>query len=263
MNWLEVLVLALVQGVTEFLPISSSAHLILAPILFGWEDQGHAFDVAVHVGTLLAMLGYFRKELGAMLCAVARPSAPESTAERWLVVWLVVATVPVVIVGLVAHATVSTELRTIEFIAWTTLGFGALLWLADAQGARTRGQDQLGWSDAVWIGAAQCLALMPGVSRAGIVMTAALLLGLQRMVAARVAFLLAIPTIAAAGVLSLQHSLQSDQAVDWMAMLVGMLIAGGSAWLCIHWFLRLIERIGMMPFALYRLALGGALLAFF
>ena len=263
MNWLEVLALALLQGATEFLPISSSAHLILAPILFGWEDQGHAFDVAVHVGTLLAMLGYFRKELGAMLCSAIRPGDPVPGGDRGMIAWLIVATVPIVIVGPMAYATVSTELRTVEFIAWTTIGFGALLWFADARGSRSRGQEQLGWGDAVWIGAAQCLALMPGVSRAGIVMTAALLLGLQRTVAARVAFLLAIPTIAAAGVLSLQHSVQSDQAVDWLAMLVGALIAGGSAWLCIHWFLRLIERIGMLPFALYRLALGGVLLAFF
>ena len=260
MNWLEVLVLALLQGATEFLPISSSAHLILAPVLLDWEDQGHAFDVAVHVGTLLAMLGYFRKDLGAMLHAVMAGDAPESESARYLAAWLVVATIPIVIVGAAVFGVVSTDLREVQLIAWTTLGFGVLLWVADAQGSRVRTQEQLRWSDAVWIGSAQCLALVPGVSRAGIVMTAALALGLQRTAAARVAFLLAIPTIGAAGVLSLQKSLDATQAVNWGELMLGAFIAGISAWLCIHFFLRLIERIGMMPFALYRVALGGFLL---
>ena len=262
MNWLEVLVLALLQGATEFLPISSSAHLILAPVLLGWEDQGHAFDVAVHVGTLLAMLGYFRRDLGAMLRAVMIGEAPESEFARYLAAWLVVATIPIVIVGAAMFSMVSTDLREVQLIAWTTLGFGVLLWVADAQGSRVRTEEQLRWSDAVWIGSAQCLALVPGVSRAGIVMTAALALGLQRTVAARVAFLLAIPTIAAAGALSLQKSLHAPQVVDWGALVLGALIAGTAAWWCIHFFLRLIERIGMMPFALYRIALGGFLLVF-
>ena len=165
MNWLEVLVLALLQGATEFLPISSSAHLILAPVLLGWEDQGHAFDVAVHVGTLLAMLSYFRRELGAMLHAVMAGEAPESESARYLAAWLVVATIPIVIVGAVMFSVVSTDLREVQLIAWTTLGFGILLWVADAQGSRARTEEQLRWSDAVWIGSAQCLALVPGVSR--------------------------------------------------------------------------------------------------
>ena len=262
MNWLEVLVLALLQGATEFLPISSSAHLILAPVLLGWEDQGHAFDVAVHVGTLLAMLSYFRRELGAMLRAVMAGETPESESARYLAAWLVVATIPIVSVGAAMFSVVSTDLREVQLIAWMTLGFGILLWVADAQGSRARTEEQLRWSDAVWIGSAQCLALVPGVSRAGIVMTAALVLGLQRTAAARVAFLLAIPTIAAAGALSLQKSLHVTQAVDWGALILGAVIAGISAWLCIHFFLRLIERIGMMPFALYRVVLGGLLLAF-
>lgn len=262
MNWLEVLVLALLQGATEFLPISSSAHLILAPVLLGWEDQGHAFDVAVHVGTLLAMLGYFRRDLGAMLHGVVSAESPESASARYLMVWLGVATVPILIVGAAMFGTVSTDFRSVQLIAWTTLGFGVLLWLADARGSRTRTQEQLRWSDAAWIGSAQCLALVPGVSRAGIVMTAALALGLQRTAAARVAFLLAIPTIAAAGTLSFQKSLYAAEAVNWGALALGALVAGGAAWLCIHFFLRLIERIGMMPFALYRVALGASLLVF-
>ncbi len=262
MNWVEVLALALLQGATEFLPVSSSAHLILAPALLGWEDQGHAFDVAVHVGTLLAMIGYFRRELVSMSRAAIAGDASAAGPARYLAAWLAVATVPIVIVGAVMFGVVSTDLRDARLIAWTTLGFGVLLWLADARGARARTEERLRWSDAVWIGSAQCLALVPGVSRAGIVMTAALALGLRRVAAARVAFLLAIPTIAAAGVWSFQKSLHAPQEADWGALILGALIAGGSAWLCIHFFLRLIERVGMMPFALYRVALGGLLLVF-
>ncbi len=263
MNWLEVLVLALLQGLTEFLPISSSAHLILVPVLMGWEDQGHAFDVAVHVGTLLAMLTYFRKELKGMACAVVGGVTPEAAASRRLAVWLVLATLPILIAGVALFDVVQTDWRTIHFIGWTTLGFGILLGLADWRGSRERQVEQLRWSDAIWIGLAQCLALAPGVSRAGIVMTAGLVLGLQRTAAARVAFLLAIPTIAAAGVLSLDYSVRSPQPTEWGMLLLGAVIAGLAAWLCIHFFLRLIEAIGMWPFVIYRVILGGVLLLFF
>ena len=156
----------------------------------------------------------------------------------------------------------STALRDVAFIAWTTLGFGVLLWLADARGARARGLAELGWGAAVAVGLAQCLALAPGVSRAGIVMTAALLLGLRRTAAARVAFLLALPTVAAAGALSAYKAAAGAPAPEFGLLLFGMLAAGGAAWLGIHFFLRLIERIGMLPFALYRVALGAVLLLF-
>ncbi len=261
MNWIEVLTLALLQGATEFLPVSSSAHLILVPILLGWEDQGHAFDVAVHVGTLLAMLGYFRRDLGDMLHAAGGQGTPEVLAARRLAGWLALATAPILIAGAVLFGIIETELRSVQFIAWTTLGFGILLGLADWRGTRTRELEQVRWSDAVWIGLAQCLALAPGVSRAGIVMTAALALGLRRTAAARIAFLLAIPTIAAAGALSASHALHSGRSTEWGVLLSGALIAGVAAWLCIHFFLRLIERIGMLPFVLYRVALGAVLLA--
>ncbi len=263
MNWLEVLVLALVQGLTEFLPISSSAHLILAPILFGWQDQGQAFDVAVHVGTLVAMVGYFRRELVAMLCATLRADNLESQQARQMALWLIVATLPILIAGAYTHAVASETLRSASVIAATTLGFGVLLWLADVSGSRVRTEQQLRMSDALFIGAAQCLAVIPGVSRAGIVMTMALALGLCRTAAAHIAFLLAIPTIAGAGALLLNSTLQTPQPADWAALFSGAVMAGGSAWLCIHFFLRLIERIGMLPFVLYRLALGVVILVVF
>ena len=260
MNWLEVLVLACCREQRSScrfpVPPPDLAPCCLAGKIRVMRSMWSTmWDPACDAGV-------FPQDLGAMLHAVMNGSAPESESARYLAAWLVVATIPIVMVGAAVFSVVSTDLREVQLIAWTTLGFGVLLWVADAQGSRVRTEAQLRWSDAVWIGSAQCLALVPGVSRAGIVMTAALALGLQRTAAARVAFLLAIPTIAAAGVLSLQKSLHVTQAVDWGALVLGALIAGISAWLCIHFFLRLIERIGMMPFALYRVALGGFLLVF-
>ena len=256
-DWTQALALALLQGATEFLPVSSSAHLALAPALLGWPDQGHVFDVAVHVGTLAALAGYFRRDLAAWL----RAGAAGGAARRELL-WLLLATAPILVAGPLLYDLASTALRDVEFIAWTTLGFGVLLWLADARGARARSLAELGWGAAAAVGLAQCLALAPGVSRAGIVMTAALLLGLRRTEAARAAFLLALPTVAAAGVLSAGKAAAGAPAPEWGPLLFGMAAAAASAWLCIHFFLRLIERLGMLPFALYRVALGAALLLF-
>ena len=257
MDWTQALALALLQGATEFLPVSSSAHLALAPALLGWPDQGHVFDVAVHVGTLAALAGYFRRDLAAWLRAGAAGGAARREFQ-----WLLLATAPILLAGPLLYELASTALRDVAFIAWTTLGFGVLLWLADARGARARGLAELGWGAAVAVGLAQCLALAPGVSRAGIVMTAALLLGLRRTEAARVAFLLALPTVAAAGALSAYKAAGGAPAPEFGLLLFGMLAAGGAAWLGIHFFLRLIERIGMLPFALYRVALGAVLLLF-
>ncbi len=256
-DWAQALALALLQGATEFLPVSSSAHLALAPALLGWPDQGHVFDVAVHVGTLAALALYFRRELAGWL----RLGAAGGAARRELR-WLLLATAPILLAGPLLYDFASTALRDVAFIAWTTLGFGVLLWWADARNARARGLADLGWGGALALGLAQCLALAPGVSRAGIVMTAALLLGLGRAEAARAAFLLALPTVAAAGALSAREAAAGAPAPDLGVLLFGMLAAGAAGWLCIHFFLRLIERIGMLPFALYRVALGTALLLF-
>ena len=263
MDIFQAAVLALVQGATEFLPVSSSAHLVLAPVVLGWQDQGHVFDVAVHVGTLAAVLFHFRRDLGLWLTAVLHPRDPQGAGSRRLLLWLFAATAPIVLAGPLLYGTVTTVLRDLEVIAWTTIGFGILLWVADSWRSRQRDLGDLRMVDAIGIGAAQCLAIVPGVSRAGIVMTAALLLGLQRTAAARVAFLLAIPAIVGAGSLSAyQVSAEHAASPGLAALLTGVLVAAVSAGLCIHLFLRLIEKIGMLPFALYRLALGGLLLLF-
>ena len=264
MDNVQAILLALVQGITEFLPISSSAHLILVPHLLGWQDQGLAFDVAVHVGTLSAVVFYFRAELARMTVDWLRSCAGHGVTADARLAWLVLlATVPVVLVGLLLHDVIEDKLRSPLVIAFTTIGFGVLLWLTDRRGRHTRTTTSLGVKDAVLIGLAQALALIPGTSRSGITMTAALALGLTRTDAARFSFLLSIPAILMAGAYETWQLLGHSGPVDWAAILLGTLIAAISAWLCIHFFLRLIERIGMGPFVAYRLGLGVVLLWIF
>jgi len=257
-------VLALLQGLTEFLPISSSAHLVLVPVVTGWPDQGLAFDVAVHVGTLGAVLLYFRREVLAMardwgLSILLRRPTGESRLA-WAVLW---GTVPAALAGLLLDDLAETSLRSPLVIALATIGFGLLLGWADRSGRRNRNEHQLAWRDVLVIGLAQALALIPGTSRSGITMTAGLALGLGREAAARFSFLLSIPIILLAGGYKGLQLATAAEAVDWTPIVVGALVSGASAYLCIHWFLRLLERIGMMPFVIYRLLLGILLLALF
>jgi undecaprenyl-diphosphatase len=264
MDNIQAIILALVQGITEFLPISSSAHLILVPHLLGWADQGLAFDVAVHVGTLSAVVFYFRAEIARMTVAWLQSCAGRGVSGDARLAWLVVlGSVPVALAGLLFHSSIEGELRSPLVIAVTTIGFGLLLWLADRLGRRVRDTGSLGVRDVVLIGFAQALALIPGTSRSGITMTAALALGLTRTDAARFSFLLSIPAILMAGGYEAWKLLNDTGPVQWGVILLGTALAAVSAWLCIHFFLRLIERIGMWPFVVYRLLLGVVLLAVF
>ena len=263
MDWIQVVVLAVLQGLTEFLPISSSAHLILLPLLAEWPDQGLAFDVAVHVGTLLAVLAYFRRDLDRMVRDWLRSVAARRPVGESNRVWyLVVGTIPVGVGGLVLSATGTGWLRSPAIIASATIFFALLLWWADRFQRGTRGTGDIGWRDALLIGAAQALALIPGTSRSGITITAGLALGLDRESAARFSFLLAIPVIALAGALEAAGAWMSDAPVAWGAMLAGACIAFACALATIHWFLKLVERVGMFPFVIYRLVLGVVLLVF-
>jgi len=262
-DWIQVVVLAVLQGLTEFLPISSSAHLILLPLLVAWPDQGLAFDVAVHVGTLLAVLAYFRHDLLRMgrdwlRSLAARQPVGES---RW--VWyLIVGTVPVGLCGLALNAIGTDSLRSLPVIAGTTIIFALLLWWSDRTNRGTRGAGQVGWRDVLIIGAAQALALIPGTSRAGITITAGLALGLTRETAARFSFLLSIPVVALAGLLKALEAWSSQAPAAWGALFVGALISFVCAYATIHFFLKLVERIGLFPFVIYRLLLGVVLLTF-
>jgi len=254
----QILVLALVQGITEFLPISSSAHLILAPLLLGYADQGLAFDVSVHVGTLAAVVLYFRRELATMTRDLLRsatgraPATPDSRLA-WMIVF---ATVPVVIAGLLMKGLVETELRSPLVIAATTIGFGVLLWVFDRRGRRVRDEYSVGWRDALVVGLAQAVALIPGTSRSGITITAGLALGLTREAASRFSFLLSIPTILMSGGLVTLDLIRATTPVNWTELSIGAFLAFVTAYACIHYFLKFIERISMLPFVLYRFALG-------
>ncbi len=261
-DWLQAIVLALVQGVTEFLPISSSAHLVLPALLFGWEDQGLAFDVAVHVGTLLAVVLFYHRELLQMgvSCIGLLRGRPVNDDVR-LVGYLALATVPVCVVGFLADSFIESRLRTLPVIATTTLVFGLLLGLADWRARSGAPGRPLLWGVALAIGLAQALAPVPGVSRSGITIAAGLLLGLDRATAARFAFLLSIPVIAGAGLLKGLQLAQQSAPVDWLLLAVSALVAAVTAYACITLFLRLLERLGLMPFVYYRIALAGLLYA--
>lgn len=264
MEIIQIIALALLQGLTEFLPISSSAHLILLPIIAGWEDQGLAFDVAVHVGTLAAVIFYFRATIRQLIADWFRSLQRRQTVGESKLAWaVIIGTIPVGLAGLFLGDFIELFLRSPLVIAATTILFGLLLGFADWKGKRDRNEQQMGWKDILIIGAMQALALIPGTSRSGVTMTAALMLGLTREAAARFSFLLSIPVIFLAGSLETLKLVKADQATDWFALSAGAIFSAISAYVCIYLFLKLLERIGMWPFVVYRLLLGGILLFVF
>ncbi|MFY0665024.1 MAG: undecaprenyl-diphosphate phosphatase [Natronospirillum sp.] len=264
MEWLQVLLLGLIQGITEFLPVSSSAHLILVPVLSDWDDQGLAFDVALHLGSLSAVVLYFRRDLINMTVAWTRSVTQRSLDADSKLAWAVIlGTIPVGLAGLVFKDAIETHLRSPIILAVSLIVFGLVLGWADWRQRGTRSEHQMTWKDVVWIGLAQALALIPGTSRSGITMTAALLVGMSREGAARFSFLLSIPVITLAGLLEVWGLMQAQEAIDWTAMFWGTVISGVSAYACIHYFLAFIKRIGMQPFVIYRVVLGALLLMVF
>jgi undecaprenyl-diphosphatase len=264
MDWLQVAVLSIVQGLTEFLPISSSAHLILVPVLTPWKDQGLAFDVALHIGSLAAVVFYFRHEIVRMTVSWAGSlrggGMDEDARLAW---WVLLATIPVCLVGVLNRDLIELGMRSPITIGVSLIGFGLLLGYADWRHRGTRSEYQLTMKDALLVGGAQVLALIPGTSRSGITITAALLLGMSREGAARFSFLMSIPVIALAGGLEVVGLIREAHEVDWAAVTVGAILSGISAYLCIHYFLAFIKRVGMQPFVVYRLLLGGWLLWLF
>lgn len=264
LEWIQIISLALIQGLTEFLPISSSGHLVLMPQLFGWPDQGLAFDVAVHIGTLSAVLLYFRQDVWLMTRDWSQSLiSRQPTSNSRLAWWIIFATIPAVVFGLFINGGLEEALRNPLIIAATTIGFGALLWWSDVKGKQVRDEYNLGFKDIMIIGFAQALALIPGTSRSGITITAALMLGLTREAAARFSFLLSIPIILGAGLLKLKDLIESHHPVQWDAMIGGTIISAVSAYIIIALFLKWISNIGMAPFAWYRFALGALLLYLF
>lgn len=257
----QALGLALIQGLTEFLPISSSAHLILPTLLLGWPDQGIAFDIAVHFGTLIAVIAYFRRDLAVLLRGgLAGLRERRATPELREIGFLLVATLPALAAGFALRDAMD-SLRSIPVLATTTIIFGLLLGVADRCVRREPAGAVSSWTTALLIGCAQALAPIPGTSRSGITITAGLLLGLSRTAAARFSFLMAIPVILGAALLQLLSLLEAPGEVDWLILGIGTGVAAVSAYTCIALFLALIDRIGMLPFVVYRLVLGAILVA--
>ena len=264
MTAIQIFVLAIFQGITEFLPISSSAHLIMVPRFSDWPDQGLAFDVAVHVGTLTAIMWYFRKEVATITVDWSRSCLSRKRVGDSQLGWAVIlGSIPLAIAGLLFHDLVDTVLRSPLVIAYATIGFGLLLWGADVWAKHRRDEHSLSWFDIAFIGVAQALAIIPGTSRSGATMTAALMLGLTRTAAARFSFLLSIPAILMAGGYKTLQLIKSTDVVAWGELISGVVLSAITAYLCVHWFLKMLERIGMLPFVIYRLVLGVVLLAVF
>jgi len=255
---LQLAVLAIVQGITEFLPVSSSGHLILTSQVLGWQDQGLSIDIAVHAGTLLAVIVYLWRDILRILGGLAESGA-EST--RPLAGMIIVATIPVGIAGFVLHEVGQESLRDPEVIAWATLGFGILLLVADRFGMTLRRMEHMTWSSAIMIGVAQVLALIPGTSRSGITMMAARFMGFEREAAARFSLLLSIPVIAAAALLAGKDVYDSgDLALSQATLLaagMSFVAAMFAIWLMMAW----LKRATFTPFVIYRLILGVGLLA--
>jgi len=261
MDIVQIITLAILQGLTEFLPISSSAHLILVPHLFNWSDQGLAFDVAVHVGTLIAVVTYFRRDLKQLIseCYLAQCRHQTSPSTN-LAGCIILASIPAILVGLFLSDFVEIYLRAPIIIAFANIGFAFALWWSDSIHQPRRNEYALTYRDALIIGLAQACAFIPGASRSGTTIMAGLLLGLDRQAAARFSFLLSIPLIFGAGSLLTLKLMLHSTPVDWFALLLGTLISAISAYACIHYFLKMLDKIGMLPFVIYRLLLGAFLL---
>ncbi|MEQ8387868.1 MAG: undecaprenyl-diphosphate phosphatase [Alphaproteobacteria bacterium] len=262
MSDLQLAVLALVQGITEFLPISSSGHLVLVPVFMRWPDQGLTIDVAVHVGTLAAVVLYFRRDVARLFLgawtAVRGRRGPEA---RLLGFWLL-ASLPVMVAGFFLAKYAGEILRSAALIGWTTLIFGLVLYLADRFTLRIRRLEHLTMAHALVIGLLQCLALVPGTSRAGITITAARLLGYERTEAARFSMLLSIPAILGAGVLLGERIVASGDVALGLDALVAAALAGVAALVAISLMMAWLRRASYTPFVLYRIALGGVILWF-
>lgn len=256
-SYFQAVVLGIVQGVTEMLPISSSGHLILLPRFFGWTDQGLAFDAAMHVGTLLAVLLYFHQDLWRMFTAgLASLFKGRHTPDSRLAWAVVLGTVPVAVAGVLLKDTIEHVFRNPLLVAGNLALWGVVLWLADRYGRRRRTIAQTDIRDGLLIGLAQALALVPGTSRSGITMSAGLALGLTREAAARFSFLLSVPAVTAAGGLAVLDLVKAGPAQPWGPMGVGVAVSAITGLLSIHVLLRFIQRVGLAPFTLYRLALA-------
>jgi undecaprenyl-diphosphatase len=257
---LQIVILAIVQGISEFLPISSSGHLVLVPYLFAWADQGLAFDVAVHFGSLAAVCIYFREDIASLLAGgMQMLGGKVESPESRLALAIAIGTVPAALAGLLFASWIEANLRDPGVIVFTLSGYGILMAVADRFGRCERKMSGVGLRDALVIGLAQALALVPGTSRSGITITAARFMGFGRQDAARFSFLLSAPVIFLAAAYKLTGLILGDTTVAWGQLALGAFVACVVAYFSIEFFMRIVSRIGLAPFALYRLILAGVI----
>lgn len=261
MTTLQIVVLAIVQGLTEFLPISSSGHLVLVPYFLEWTDQGLAFDVAVHFGSLVAVCIFFRKDIAALISGGVRVLGGDvKSPQSKMALAIALGTVPAAVSGLLFASWIEVNLRDPAVIVYTLAGYGILMAVADRLGKSDRNMTGVIFKDALIIGCAQALALVPGTSRSGITITAARFLGFARQDAARFSFLLSAPVIFLAASYKLLQLVTGADAVAWGQLGLGALVSSVVAYLSIEFFMRFVTRIGLAPFAIYRLLLAAIIL---
>jgi undecaprenyl-diphosphatase len=273
MEILAAAILGIVQGLTEFLPISSSAHLILVPWFFGWEPKGLAFDVSLHLGTAIAVLAFFWGDwlrLGRDVIAGLKKGTLFATQSQKLFWLLVIGTIPAAISGLAWEETIEAHLRSPLIIVFALALLATALYWGEKRSRQNRSMEHFSWADSIWIGLSQALALIPGVSRSGITITTAMFRDSDRTSAARFSFLLSTPVIVGAGILEawrLLSILRSPAAEtadgDWIVIAVGTLFAAVTGFLCIRYFLRYLQTKSFMPFVIYRFILALIVLIYY
>ena len=261
MDITQTITLALIQGLTEFLPISSSAHLVILPKFLDWPDQGLAFDVVLHFATLCAIIFYYRTTLVVISKDFFSSIVNRRLEGEAMLAWaILLGTIPVGLTGILFEDYIESNFRSYHVVAFVTIFFGILLGFSDwIQKTIGKSRDFICGSDILIIGCFQALALIPGVSRSGITITAALFIGLSRALSIKYAFLLSIPVITLATLLKTFELSTVASQVDWTLLLMGFIIAFIAAYTTIVFFIRLVERIGFMPFVIYRILLGALL----
>ena len=267
-DWLQIIILSFLQGLTEFLPISSSAHLVIPSQIGIWSDQGLTFDVAVHFGSLFAVIIYFRREVRDLIhqffALVGKILAFKSdfrnelgrTEDTINLVHLVVATIPILLAGFILKDIAENQLRSLPIIATSTILFGLILWLADSKRTIQKNQTRMNMSRAFLIGIAQIAAIIPGASRSGVTISAALFLGMDRERASKFSLMLGIPTICGAMALLTSQLPIADLSSISISFIGAALISFSVAYTSIHYFLKYISKWGFFPFVIYRLCLG-------
>ena len=257
-SWFEAIVLGLVQGITEFLPISSSAHIFVVSQLLGWQDPGAAFTAVSQIGTELAVIVFFRRDIARIISAWARSlftPALRSGIDARMGWYIIVGTIPIAVIGLIFSHQIETAARNLWLVSGTLIGFGIILGVADALGRHRLALANLNAKDGILFGLGQALALIPGVSRSGATISTGLMLGYTREAAARYAFLLAIPAVVASGLYE-ATKIGSDPTVEWGPTIIATVIAFVTGFAVIAWLLRWVTTRSYLPFVIYRIALG-------